>query len=218
MLKIKNLNKTFYKKNKPNQVLKDINLSIEENESVGLVGDSGCGKSTLLKCITGILPVDSGEILYKDKNIKEMNKLELKNFRKEVQFIFQNPIGALNPRLTIGQNIKETVRVHLNYSKKEMQEIIFEYLNKVGLDKNMYFRYPHELSGGQCQRAGIARALIMSPKLILADEPVSSLDVIIKKQIVDLLLSIKQEYNFSLFLVSHDLKLVEYMCDKVFVI
>ncbi len=197
-------------------VLKDISLNIGQGEVLGLVGESGCGKSTLGKCILALEPYQSGQILFNGNNINNFNKTEMKNFRKNAQLIFQNPYASLNPRMSVFETLKEPLNIHdICKTPKEYNDKIDEMLNLVGLkieDKN---KYPHEFSGGQRQRIAIARALITSPKFIVADEPVSALDVSIQAQIINLLCQLKEKLNLTILFISHDLNIVRYLSDNI---
>ena len=202
-----------------NEVLHNISLEIEEGKVLGLVGESGCGKSTLGKCILALEPpksISNGKIIFEGRDISMFNKQELKTFRKNAQIIFQNPYSSLNPRMTIFDTLKEPLEIHkICSSKKEFNEKISEMLNLVGLKNEDKQKFPHEFSGGQRQRIVIARALITSPKFIVADEPVSALDVSIQAQIINLLSDLKQKFNLTILFISHDLNIVRYLSDNI---
>ena len=224
LLEIKDLNMCYrldsnnlFGKRKYLHVLKNINLNIEEGKVIGLVGESGCGKSTLGKCILALEEISSGEIIFDGKNIETYNKDELKQYRKMAQLIFQNPYSSLNPRMTIYETLKEPLIIHKICSNKDIKEKIEDMLNMVGLKNDDGKKYPHEFSGGQRQRIAIARALITSPKFIIADEPVSALDVSIQAQIINLLADLKEKFNLTILFISHDLNIVRYISDNIII-
>ena len=207
----------FGKKNE-NKVLKNISLNIKHGEVLGLVGEPGCGKSTLGKCILSLVPkksITNGKILFEGNDISKFSKKEMKDFRRNAQLIFQNPYSSLNPRMTVFDTLKEPLEIHKICSKTEINSKIEEMLVLVGLKKDDIKKYPHEFSGGQRQRIAIARALITSPKFVIADEPVSALDVSIQAQIINLLLELKKELNLTILFISHDLNIVRYMSDRI---
>jgi oligopeptide/dipeptide ABC transporter ATP-binding protein len=224
ILEIENLNKHypiregfFNKQVGIKQVVNCISLKIEDGETVALVGESGCGKSALLRTIIGLEQPTNGKVLYKDQNIHEMDKRGVKEFRKKVQLIFQNAFTALHPRFTIEQSLEEVLILNGMKNRKKREQIIIETLKKVGLDPIYRFRYPEQLSGGQCQRVIIARALVEQPDLILADEPISSLDVSLQAQVLNLLMDLQEEYKMSMLFVAHDLAVVRQMASKIMI-
>ncbi len=192
-----------------------IDLTIYEGETFGLVGESGCGKSTLGRTLIKLVEPTDGEIQFMGKEISKLSDSEFKKYRKDMQLIFQDPFASLNPRMRVGDILKEPFDIHNLYSKKERNEKVLEILEDVGLRKDVVHRYPHEFSGGQRQRIAIARALTLSPKLIVCDEAVSALDVSIQSQIINLLKKIQKEYNMSYLFISHDLSVVKYISDRV---
>ena len=194
--------------------LDNINLDIYKGEILGLVGESGCGKSTLGKSVLRLIEPE-GEVLYEGKNILDMERKELKNFRKKAQMIFQNPYSSLDPRMTVFDILREPLVVHGIRDKKTIKERIFKILSLTGLDEEVLRRYPHEFSGGQRQRIAIARALVLEPEFLVADEPVSALDVSIQAQIIKLLLELKEKLNLTILFVSHDLGVVKYISDRI---
>jgi len=222
ILTIKNLEKKYIteqsflspKKDCP-LILKNINLAIKKGEIVSLVGESGCGKTTLANCILKLIKPQKGEIFYKNENILKFNKKETFDYRKNVQVVFQNPYSSLNPKMKIKDILSEPLIIHKVTSKKEINEQIFELIEMVGISKNDLIKYPHEFSGGQRQRIAIARALALKPEFIIADEPVSALDVSICASIINLLLDLKQKLNLTMLFISHDLNLVKYISDKI---
>ena len=224
LLEIKNLHKEFISKaswfSKTNTIkaVHDVSFKIYEGETLGLVGESGCGKTTLGRTILQLEKATSGQIIYKGEDITKLSKKEFKKIRKEIQIIFQDPFSSLNPRITVGNAIIEPMKVHniLN-SLKERKEYVFNLLEKVGLEKAHFYRYPHEFSGGQRQRIGIARTIALQPKLIICDESVSALDVSVQAQVLNLLNQLKAEFNFTYLFISHDLSVVKYMSDQLVV-
>lgn len=192
-----------------------INLDIQKGEILAIAGESGCGKSTLAKAILGLEPAKSGQIIFEDLNILALDKKEFKNFRKKSQMVFQNPYASLNPKMKIFEILKEPLEINTNYSKEEICKIVKEKIKLVGLSENCLGLYPHEFSGGQRQRIAIARALMLDPEFILADEPVSALDVSIQAQIINLLKELKEEYNLTFLLITHDMSVIEYLADRI---
>ena len=219
LISIKDLEKTYKEQNSflspkkpPLHVLKGINLDIIKGEIVALVGESGCGKSTLANCILKLINPDSGEILFNGSNILKLNKKETFEYRKKIQMIFQNPYSSLNPKMKIKDTLLEPLIIH---KEKNKEERIKEIISLVGLSEADLRKYPHEFSGGQRQRIAIARALILKPQFIVADEPVSALDVSICASIINLLLDLRDKLNLTILFISHDLNLVRYLSDKI---
>ncbi len=205
----------FSKKIGAVHALNNINLNILKGETLGLVGESGCGKSTLGRCILGLTDITSGKITY---NLMELNKKTFKKhkeLRRKMQIIFQNPYSSLNPRMTIGEILKEPICIHNILPKNKIQERVFELLSLTGLNPAAVNKYPHEFSGGQRQRIAIARALSLNPEFIVADEPVSALDVSIQAQIINLLEDLKTDFGLTYLFISHDLNVVKHISDRV---
>jgi len=192
-----------------------VSLFIKEGETLGLVGESGCGKSTLGRTILKLEEADSGQILWRSRDITKSRKSQLKEFRRDCQIIFQDPKSSLDPRMTVGNSIEEALIIHDIGSREERTRKVGELLLKVGLTPDFISRYPHELSGGQQQRIGIARALAVNPGLIVADEPVSALDVSVQAQILNLLMELKQELKISYLFIAHNLWVIRYISDRV---
>ena len=195
--------------------LDNVNLEIKKGEILGLVGESGCGKSTLGKSVLRLVEPAEGEILYDGENILPMNRKRMKNFRKKAQMIFQNPYSSLDPRMMIYDILREPLVVHGIRDKNEICGRISKIIRLCGLEYEVLRRYPHEFSGGQRQRIAIARALVLEPEFLVADEPVSALDVSIQAQIIRLLMDLKEKLNLTILFVSHDLGVVKYISDRI---
>lgn len=192
-----------------------VTLEVGHGEVVGLVGESGCGKSTTGRLILRLIEPTSGEAYFEGRNIFEADAAEMRALRRQMQIIFQDPFASLNPRMTIGTILEEPLIIHRMGSRTERRRRVSELLRRVGLEADAAGRYPHEFSGGQRQRVGVARAIALRPKFIVADEPVSSLDVSIQAQIINLLKDLQEEYSLALLFIAHDLNMVRYFSDRV---
>lgn len=192
-----------------------VSLDVKQGEILAIAGESGCGKSTLARTILRLENSKSGEIDFEGKNVLKLNSAELKKYRQNAQMIFQNPYASLNPKMKVSEILKEPLQINTKFSNKEIDKIINEKLEQVGLVKDVLKLYPHEFSGGQRQRIAIARALVLSPKFIVADEPVSALDVSIQAQIINLLKELKDNFNLTLILITHDMSVIKYLADRV---
>lgn len=222
LLEIKNLNVTYQTKKgligkiQTVHAVNNVSLDIQEGEILAIAGESGCGKSTLAKAIMKLVQSDSGEILLNGENVLNLkHNKDLKKFYQKVQMIFQNPYSSLNPKMKIGEILKEPLIINTNLKKEEITKIVEEKIKKVGLDKSALNLYPHEFSGGQRQRIAIARSLILNPEFIIADEPVSALDVSIQAQIINLLKQLKEDFNLTFLFISHDLSVIKYLSDRI---
>ncbi|PZI73966.1 ABC transporter ATP-binding protein [Staphylococcus aureus] len=218
LLSIKNL-KQYFNAGKKNEVraIENISLDIYKGETLGLVGESGCGKSTTGKSIIKLNDITSGEILYEGIDIQKIRKRkDLLKFNKKIQMIFQDPYASLNPRLKVMDIVAEGIDIHhLATDKRDRKKRVYDLLETVGLSKEHANRYPHEFSGGQRQRIGIARALAVEPEFIIADEPISALDVSIQAQVVNLLLKLQRERGITFLFIAHDLSMVKYISDRI---
>lgn len=224
LLEVRQLHKDYYssaglfRSKQPVRAVNDVSFAIFEGETVGLVGESGCGKSTLGKSILLLEKATSGSILYRGKEITTLNPRQVRELRKDIQLIFQDPYSSLNPRLQIGRTLEEAMLVHqIGTSAKNRRERIKTLLERVGLGEDFTDRYPHELSGGQRQRVGIARTVALQPKLVVCDESVSALDISVQAQVLNLLNELKEDYGFTYLFISHDLSVVKYMADQLLV-
>lgn len=222
LLEIKNLNVTYQTKKgligkiQTVHAVNNVSLDIQKGEILAIAGESGCGKSTLAKAIMKLVQSDSGEILLNGENVLNLkHNKDLKKFYQKVQMIFQNPYSSLNPKMKIGEILKEPLIINTNLKKEEITKIVEEKIKKVGLAKSALNLYPHEFSGGQRQRIAIARSLILNPEFIIADEPVSALDVSIQAQIINLLKQLKEDFNLTFLFISHDLSVIKYLSDRI---
>jgi len=192
-----------------------VSFDIRRGETLGLVGESGCGKTTLARLILRLLDPTGGRVWFDNNDVLSLGKREMRRLRKRMQIIFQDPYGSLNPRLTVGSMIAEAIRIHRLARGDGVRERVAELLDRVGIPAEHMNRYPHEFSGGQRQRIGIARALAVSPELVIADEPVSALDVSIQAQIINLLKDLQEDLGLTYLFIAHDLGVVEYISDRV---
>ena len=211
--------KSWFKKSVPTiKALDGINLTIKKGEIVGLVGESGCGKTTLVKAILQLIKPSSGKIILNGMNLPDLSKMAMRSIRKDLQIVFQDPYGSLNPRLTIGAAIEEPLKVHGIFKNQEQRKNrVLELLDKVKLQPEHFNRYPHEFSGGQRQRICIARALALNPSFLIFDESVSALDVSVQAQVLNLLNDLRLEFGFTAIFISHDLSVVRYISDRILV-
>jgi len=215
LLKIDNLHKTFKKHNA--RAVDGVSFSIFKGEILGLVGESGCGKSTLAKLMLRLIESDKGSIFYKDRDLLMISNNDMRKTRKDLQIIFQDPYASLDPRMKIGMVIEEVYDIHENVSENNRKSKTIELLETVGLGETYLNRLPSELSGGERQRVGIARALATDPEFIICDEPVSSLDISVQAQILNLLIELQRRKNLTYLFVSHDLGVIGSLCDRVIV-
>ena len=223
VFEIKNLKKHYeinmglFSKPKIIAALDGVSFDVKKGEILSIVGESGCGKSTTAKIMLKIEEPTSGEVLFEGKDITKLEGKELREYRQKVQIIFQDPYSSLNPRWKVGQIIGEPLKLNTNMSDKDIKERVLYLMDKVGMMKEWYERYPHQFSGGQRQRIGIARALALNPEVIVCDEPVSALDVSIQAQVLNLLLDLQEEFNLTYVFISHDLSVVEHISDRIVV-
>lgn len=220
ILKIENVGKIYkssslFFRKKANVALKDINFSIYKGEIFGLVGESGSGKTTLANIILRLIKANQGKVFFKGKDISKFSKEELFKYRRELQVVFQNPYSALNPKKTIGFALKEILNIHNLYSEEEKNQRVSKVLRDIELEEDILNQYPGSLSGGQKQRIAIGQALIINPEFLIIDEGVSALDVSIQAQILNLIKSLQEEYNFTCLFISHDLNVISYLCDRI---
>lgn len=216
LLEVKNIYKSYVKGRNRVQAVHDVSFKINKGESVGLVGESGCGKSTIAKLITGLETVDSGEIFLYGKDITHVTGKALRDVYKVVQMVFQASAESFNPRLRLGEGIMESM-INQGISRGEAKRRAGEYLEVCGLSKEFADRYPHQVSGGECQRASIARAIAVRPNLLICDEATSALDVTVQSQIMQLMEQLKKETKMAYLFISHDIALIQGICDRVLV-
>ncbi|CDC68029.1 MULTISPECIES: ABC transporter ATP-binding protein [environmental samples] len=222
LLEVKDLKKWFPSSKSPfsgkKQYVKavdGVSFTLHYGETLGIVGESGCGKSTMGRSVLRLLEPTSGQIFFEGKNFTALNKKELRKSRSELQIIFQDPYASLDPRMTIGDIIAEPLDIQLKLSEKERMERVLKMMERVGLNTRYVNRYPHEFSGGQRQRIGIARAMILNPKVVVCDEPVSALDVSIQAQVINLLKDMQKEMGMAYIFISHDFSVIKHISDRV---
>ena len=226
LLQVENLTKYFYKPQglfgQKKQIVKSVDhvtFDIMRNETLGLVGESGCGKTTVGRTITRLYEPTDGKIIFDGKDISHLTKKELLPYRKKMQMIFQDPYASLNARMTVMDIIREALDLHSDLkTKEEKSKRVYELLDRVGLMREHANRYPHEFSGGQRQRIGIARALAVEPRFIIADEPISALDVSIRAQVLNLMSKLQKEHGLTYLFIAHDLSVMRFICDRIAVI
>lgn len=216
ILEVKNLVKYFKTKKGDVHAVDGVSFSIERGKTLGIVGESGCGKSTTGRTILRLIEPTSGEIIFEGRNIEKLSRREMKNLRKDMQIIFQDPFSSLDPRMTVSELIAEPIRLNkILKSPADIERRVLELMETVGLARRLYNTYPHELDGGRRQRIGIARALSVNPKFIVCDEPVSALDVSIQAQILNLLKELQQKMGFTYIFITHNLSVVNYFADDI---
>ncbi|GBF11141.1 ABC transporter ATP-binding protein [Tepidibacillus infernus] len=222
LLEVKNLKKYypifggfFRKQIGEVKAVDDISLQLKYGETIGLVGESGCGKSSAGRTILRLQDPTSGSIVFQGKDITTIRGKQLRDIRKDMQMVFQDPYASLNPKMMVGSLISEPIRNYTNQSDKALKDQVMELLEKVGLPADTYYKYPHEFSGGQRQRIGIARALALRPKLIIADEPVSALDVSVQSQVLNLLQDLQEEFQLTYLFIAHNLSVVKHVSDRI---
>jgi ABC-type oligopeptide transport system ATPase subunit len=221
LVEVRNLTKTFTRKPHlfgpvtPVRAVDDVSFSIEEGETFGLVGESGSGKTTTGRCMLRLIEPSSGEVRLNGENVLAFDRRRLRAARRHMQMVFQDPYSSLNPRMRVQTIVEEPLVIHRLGTRDERRRRVIELLEHVGLDPALMTRYPHEFSGGQRQRIGLARALALNPSFIIADEPVSALDVSIQAQVINLLADLQQRFSLTYLLIAHDLRLVEHVCTRV---
>lgn len=220
LLETRNLRKQFalsaspFSRAKQITAAEEINIALAPGETLGIAGESGCGKSTVAKMLMGLLPPTSGEIIFCGRKMSTFTEYEQNSFRSSVQMIFQDPFSSLNPRMRVGEIIGEPLIIHRTASGQDLKTRVLQLMAQVGLASEQYERYPHQFSGGQRQRIGIARALAVNPQLLIADEPLSALDISIQAQIINLLIELRKNRGLAYILISHDLAVIRHLSDK----
>lgn len=216
LLEVENLCVTYpVPHGKPLQAVRGVSFSLDAGSTLGIVGESGCGKSSLAKTIMGLQPSSGGSIHYQGKNISSLSRTERKAFRRSVQMVFQDAAGSLNPRMTVQQTLEEVLRVHRMEEPDRIPQRIEELFEQVGLPQRVLHAYPREISGGQCQRVSFARCLALRPEVLIADEPVSALDVSVQARILNLIRTLQENLKLAVILISHDLAVVRTICTNV---
>jgi len=215
LVEVRNLTKIYPASPRPLRAVDDVSFDIQAGETLGLVGESGCGKSTLGRLLLRLIEPNSGTVRFDGTDVLGASKADMRRLRREMQIVFQDPFGSLDPRMNVEQLVGEPLRVHERVSRDERRERAGEMLKAVGLDASALARYPHEFSGGQRQRIGIARALMLRPKFIVADEPVSALDVSVGAQIVNLFARLQREFGLTYLFISHSMPVVRYLATRI---
>ena len=216
LLNIQNLRVTYHPHGqKPVEAVRGVSFALGQGESLGIVGESGCGKSSLAKTIIGVQQASAGSLRFAGQEIAGMNAASSRLYRRTVQMVFQDAVGSLNPRMTVRQTLEEVLRVHRMVPSAGVAARTRELLDLVGLSDSVLESYPREISGGQCQRVSIARCLALEPRLVIADEPVSALDVSVQARVLNLIRALQKELNLAVILISHDLAVVRNICDRV---
>jgi oligopeptide transport system ATP-binding protein len=221
LLEVRHLTKEFsrraglFGKTTAVRAVDDVSFAIERGETFGLVGESGSGKTTTGRCILRLIEPSSGEVIFDGKDVLSLSRGEMRRTRRDLQIVFQDPYSSLNPRMRVSDIVEEPLIIHRLGSKAERRERVKQLFGLVGLNPDHLRRYPHEFSGGQRQRIGLARALALNPSLIIADEPVSALDVSVQAQVVNLLMDLQQQLSLTYLFIAHDLRLVEHICSRV---
>jgi oligopeptide/dipeptide ABC transporter ATP-binding protein len=215
IIKTEDLNKTFKLRNLLIPAVDNLNIEINSNDFLALVGESGSGKSTVIKLILRLIKPENGRIFFKDKDIWKMKKEDLKVFHQSIGVVFQDPYASLNPSMKIYSIVEEPIKIHKKLTRNDADSIIKKIFNELGLDEDLLDRYPHQLSGGQRQRVAIARALILNPEILLADEPLSALDISLQTSILKQLLDIREKRKFGILMITHDLNVVRVVTDRI---
>ncbi|MFC7677424.1 ABC transporter ATP-binding protein [Paenibacillus sp. GCM10028914] len=218
LLQVENVSKTFRVQGKKLHAIENVSFTLEAEKTLGIVGESGSGKSTLGRMVLRLLESDKGKIIFDGMDLSKIKKKHLRELRQQMQIIFQDPKASLNPRMTVYDAIEDAMVIHKIGTKASRRARVLELLERVGLPDEVQYAYPHELSGGQLQRVGIARALSLNPKMIICDEPVSALDVSIQVQVIQLLKDLQKEFNLTYIFISHNLAVVEYLSDEIAVL
>ena len=224
LLEVRHLTKEFsrreglFGKTTSLRAVDDVSFTIDKGETFGLVGESGSGKTTTGRCILRLIEPTGGDVIFDGKDVFKLSRGDMRRLRRDMQIVFQDPYSSLNPRMRVSDIVEEPLIIHRLGGKAERRERVRQLFELVGLNPDHLRRYPHEFSGGQRQRIGVARALAVNPDLIVADEPISALDVSIQAQIINLLARLQSEFGLAMLFISHDLSVVEYICDKVIVL
>lgn len=215
LLRVEDLQKTFPRGNRTLKAVDHISFSLRQGETLGLVGESGSGKSTLGRTVLRLHEPTGGRVLFEGKDLSQLNRQQMRDQRRHMQLIFQDPLAALNPQMTIGQAIEDPLIIHKVGTPAQRRDLVLQLLDTVGIGREFIDCFPYEFSGGQQQRVGIARALALQPKFLVCDEPVSALDVSIQAQIIKLLVELRKEYHLSYLFIAHDLGVIKYLSDRV---